>query len=89
MQELQLKEKKLQQDQERLQLDSHKTQQEIAMKWEEIQAQREEAAAELQEMILRYNAEAERTQSQEQMAHANNLVKLLTHAHKPRPEARQ
>jgi len=89
MQELKLKEQQLQQEQEKLQLNHHQTQEELAMKWADLQARREEAAAALQEMELRYAAEAQRTQSQEQMSHADNLVRLLTHATKQRPEARQ
>ena len=82
MQELQIKQQQLAQDQERLQMDGHKTQQELAMRWQEIEAQKQQAAAQLQEMELRYVAESNRTQSQVQIAHADNIIKLLTHAHK-------
>jgi hypothetical protein len=55
------------------------------MKWQEIEERRQQAAAELQGKILEFIAENQRTKSNEQMAHADNLVKLLTHANKQMP----
>ena len=82
MQELQLKQQQLQMEQKRLEMDAHEKGQDIQMRWQELEAKKQESAAELQEMELRYLAESQRTASQEQIAHADNLVKLLTAAHK-------
>ena len=81
MQELQLKQQQLQMEQQRLQLDAQEKGQDIQMRWQEIEAKKQEAAAELQEMELRYLSESQRNASNEQIAHANNLVKLLTAKH--------
>ena len=81
MQELQLKQQQLQMEQQKLQMDAQEKGQDIQMRWQEIEAKKQEAAAELQEMELRYLAESQRTASQEQIAHANNLVKILTAKH--------
>jgi hypothetical protein len=82
MKELALQEQKLQMDQEKLQIEAHSKGVDIQLKWQELEEKRQAAAAGLQEMELRYLAEAQRTASQEQIAHADNLVSLLTHAHK-------
>jgi hypothetical protein len=63
--DVQLKEKKIQNDYE------------IAMA--KIQAEKEEMAGQIQEQELRYMAETERTQSDTAIAHAENMVKILTH----------
>jgi len=52
---------------------------EAQFKLQELQTQKMEAAAQLQEQELRYAAETQRTQSDSQIAHADNLVKILTH----------
>jgi len=87
MQELQLKQQQLQMEQQRLQMDAQEKGQDIQMRWQELEAKKQEAAAQLQEMELRYLAEAQRTASQEQIAHANNLVKILTAKH-DKPKAK-
>ncbi len=79
MQELQIKRQELQLQQQKLQSDAQLSQGELEIKWQELETKKEIAAAQLQEMELRYMSEAERTQSNEQIAHANNLIKLLTH----------
>jgi hypothetical protein len=89
MQELQLKQQQLQMEQQRLQMDAHEKDQDIQMRWQELEAKKQEAAAELQEMELRYLAETQRTASNEQIAHADNLVKLLTAAHKQQKPPRE
>ncbi len=81
MQELKLKEQELVQKQQKLQIEAHMSAEELEMKWQQLEAEKEEAAAKLQEMELRYVAETGRTQSNEQIAHADNLVKILTHKH--------
>ncbi len=81
MKEMALKEQQLQMEQEKLQIEAHSKGVDVQLKWQELEAKRQSAAAELQEMELKYLAEAQRTQSNEQIAHADNLVRLLTHAH--------
>ena len=61
-------------------MDAQLSEQEMQLKWHQLEDQRKAAAAELMEMELRYLAETGRTQSDESIAHANNLVRLLTHA---------
>lgn len=82
MKEVQLKEQQIQQEQVKLQMQSEMNNQELQLKWHELEDKRIQTAAQLQEMVLRFNAEAQRTHSQEQIAHADNLVKLLTAKHK-------
>lgn len=82
MKELALQEQKLKMEQEKLEIEAHAKGVDVQIKWQELEAKRSEAAAQLQEMELRYLAEAQRTASTEQIAHADNLVRLLTHANK-------
>ena len=48
-----------------------------------LELERMEAAASLQEVEMRYMAETNKTQSDVQIAHANNIVKILTHLKEP------
>ncbi len=80
MQELQFKQQELQMQQEKLQMDAQAKSQDIQLKWQELEMKRQTAAAQLQEMELRYIAETQRSESDQSIAHANNLVQLLTHA---------
>lgn len=52
---------------------------EAQFKLQQLETEKMEAAAKLQEQELRYAAETQRTQSDQQIAHADNLVKILTH----------
>jgi hypothetical protein len=52
---------------------------EAQFKLQQLETEKMEAAAKLQEQELRYSAETQRTQSDVQIAHADNLVKILTH----------
>lgn len=70
--ELELKEREIQ-------LKQQEILQEAQFKIQELETQRLETAGKLQEQELRYMAETERTQADESMAHADNLVKILTH----------
>jgi hypothetical protein len=79
MRELELKEKKLQQEEQKLLMESEESKMTIQQKWEEIEEKRKENAAQLQAKILEYLAETGRTESDQSIAHANNLVKILTH----------
>ncbi len=56
-------------------------QQELDMQIElqKLEGERIEAASEIEEQKLRYLAETQRTESDASIAHANNLVKILTH----------
>ena len=53
---------------------------------EDIEMQKLLAASELQQQEMRYEAEMNRVNSDLQITHANNLVKLLTHHPKPNKE---
>lgn len=79
MQELQLKMQKLEVDKMKIMADKELGEGELQIKIQELEAKKAIAAAELQEMEMRYISESERTISNEQIAHANNLIKLLTH----------
>lgn len=79
MQELQLKQQQLELEKQKIMADTELSQGEIEIKLQELETKKAIAAAQLQEMEMRYLSESERTQSNEQIAHANNLIKLLTH----------
>jgi hypothetical protein len=70
--ELELKDKEIQ-------LKQQEIIQEAQFKIQELETQRLEAAGKLQEQELRYMAETERTQADQSISHADNLVKILTH----------
>jgi len=73
MQELELKKQELQ----RKALETH---QDMSMQFAKLEAEKEEAAAQLQEVMLRYEAEAQRVNADLHMNHSQNLIKLLTHS---------
>jgi hypothetical protein len=79
MQEMQLKQEHLKLEQQKLQTQAQETGMGIQQKWQELEDKRVEAAAKLQEAELRYLAEVQRTQADQNIAHANNLVNILTH----------
>jgi len=79
MQELQLKQQQLELEKQKVQSDTELSQGELQIKLEELETKKSIAAAQLQEMELRFMSESERTQSNEQIAHADNLVRILTH----------
>lgn len=72
MQELDLKK-------QGLMLQAEKQQDNMKLEMERLDLERVETAAKLQEQELRYAAETNRTQSDAQMNHADNIVKILTH----------
>lgn len=80
MQELELKKRDLE-------LKAAKTGQDISMAWKELETERLLAAAQLEEQELRYKAEMHRTNSDLQINHSSNLVKLLTHKPTERKQA--
>lgn len=71
-QEIQIKEQEIQMKQQNLQM-------EYQFKMQELETERLEVAGKLKEQELRYMAETNRTESDTAIAHANNLVKILTH----------
>jgi hypothetical protein len=79
MQDSQKKTQELQIKQQEIQRKAMETHQDMTMAWEKLEGEKQESAAKLQETILRYDAEIKHMQSAEDMNHANNLVKLLTH----------
>lgn len=81
MQDLELKKQEMQRK-------AIETQQSMHMELQEIEAKKEEAAAKLQETLLRYDAEMKNMQNAAAIAHADNLVKLLTHHPKEHKESK-
>lgn len=51
----------------------------MANEMQKLETERLEAAAQLQEQEMRYSAEMQKTSADLNIAHANNLIKLLTH----------
>lgn len=74
-----LKAKEVQLKEKELELKEQEIIMEAKFKLQELATQRMEAAGKLQEQELRYAAETQRTESDAQIAHADNLVKILTH----------
>lgn len=82
MQELQLKQAQLQQKSQKDGLD-------YQVELQQIENQKLEIAGQVQEQILRYQAEMQRTETDHQIAHAQNIVELLTrpnHLNQPQKE---
>ncbi len=77
--EMQIKTKELELKAQELEMKKQQIMMDAQAKLQELENERLESAAEIQEQELRYMAETERTQSDAQIAHADNLVKLLTH----------
>lgn len=65
-----------------LQLKSQEMQMQFQLEYAKLEAEKEEAAAELQEVMLRFHAETHKTNTDANIAHADNLVKILTHSPK-------
>jgi hypothetical protein len=80
--EYELKMRELEIKQAELQRKALETHQDVNLSWAKMEAEKEEAAAELQATIMRYQAEMGRAETDERMAHADNMVKLLMHATK-------
>lgn len=62
--------------------------QRVEMEWHKIEAMKLEAAAKLEEQEMRFKAEMARISQDADMSHANNLTKLLIHAHPHKTESR-
>lgn len=76
MMEAETKKSKLQQEAQQAAAD-------YQLKIKEIETEQMEAAAQLEETVMRAQAETQRMVSDEQIAHANNIVKILTHLKEP------
>lgn len=81
-QEQEFKQKELALKAKEIELKEQEIIMEARFKLQELETEKMEAAAKLQEQELRYAAETQRTQSDQQIAHADNLVKILTHSPK-------
>ncbi len=78
-QQMQIKAKELELKQKEIEIKEQEVIMEAKLKLQELENQRLESAAEIREQELRYAAETQRTQGDMQIAHADNLVKILTH----------
>lgn len=78
-QEMQFRGQELQLKQQEIQLKQQEIAMEAQFKLQELETERLETAGKLKEQELRYMAETQRTQSDAQISHADNLVKILTH----------
>lgn len=79
LKEVELKEQELMRKQQEMKLENEKDVEELKLKWAELEKERQQAAASLQEGLLRFTAETHRTNTDAEMSHADNLIKLLTH----------
>jgi hypothetical protein len=78
MKELALKEKELQAKVMKMQQEMKIDDMDMQLRVQEMQVKREEAASNLQEHIMGYMAETHRTETDAQIANAQNIVELLT-----------
>jgi hypothetical protein len=77
-QEMQFKAKELELKEKDLELKHQKIMMDAQIEMQKLEAEKIEVAGQIQEQELRYMAETERTQSDAAIAHADNLVKILT-----------
>ncbi len=73
------KAKEIQLKEQELQIKKQEIIMEAQFKIQELETERLESAGKIKEQELRYMAETQRTESDAQIAHADNLVKILTH----------
>ena len=78
-QEMQFKQQEIQLKAKEIELKERKIEADYQIAMEKLEAEKTIVAGQIQEQELRYMAETERTQSDEAIAHAENLVKILTH----------
>ena len=78
-QEMALQQREVELKEEEIRLKQQKIIMDAQVAIQKLEAEKMEAAAGIQEQELRYLAETQRTQSDESIAHADNLVKILTH----------
>lgn len=77
--EVQFKQAQIQIKQKELQLKQEQMQSEIDIEKMKLEIAQMEVMGEIEESKLRYLGETQRTESDQSIAHANNLVKILTH----------
>ena len=77
--EAQFKQKELQLKEQELDMKRQQIIMEAQFKIQELETERLQAAAEVEESKMRFMAETQRTESDESIAHANNMMKILTH----------
>ena len=77
--EAQYKQKQLEIKEQELQLKAQQMQVDLEIEHEKLQAEKIKVIGEIEESKMRFLAETQRTESDESIAHANNLVKMLTH----------
>jgi hypothetical protein len=78
-QQMMLAEKEIQLKEEEIKLKQQKIIMDAQVAIQKLETEKIEVAGGIQEQELRYLAETQRTQSDEAIAHAENLVKILTH----------
>ncbi len=78
MAEMQFKAQQIQQKQQELQQKAQESQQDYQLKQQEIEHERLALLADIQGERMRYAGEVHRTNTDAQMAHMDNIVKLLT-----------
>jgi len=79
LQDIEIKKAEAQRKMTELQMKDQQHKQDLQLKVEQLDKERIEAAAQLQEQLMRYAAETQRTSADAQMNHADNIVKILTH----------
>lgn len=77
--QMQMQQKELQLKEEELRLKQQKILMDAQVALQKLETEKLEVAGGIQEQELRYLAETQRTQSDESIAHADNLVRILTH----------
>lgn len=81
MADVQFKQQKIELEKQALQLKMQEQQAKLEQISMELEMKKLEIAAQLEEQKLRYLAETDRTRSDNAIAHADNLTKILTHKH--------
>jgi len=77
--EAQFKQKQLEIKEKELQLKAQQMQIDLEIEQQKLEAEKIAVLGEIEESKMRYMAETNRTESDTAIAHANNLVKILTH----------
>jgi hypothetical protein len=77
--EMQFKQQEIEIKKQELQLKAQQQQIDLEIEKQKLQAEEMEVLGQIEEQKLRYLAETNRTESDTSIAHANNLVKILTH----------
>jgi hypothetical protein len=78
-QQMQMQQKEIQLKEEEIRLKQQKILMDAQVALQKLETEKLVVAGDIQEQELRYLAETQRTQSDESIAHADNLVRILTH----------